>query len=313
MRRCFIVVSLMVALGYFVHPVKSVLVPSGVIRWLGLDVNLLAGEFSVPTDKRVAITALLRAVLAEGLVGYKTLERVVGKLGSLSLAVPGILIKLRQMYASLTSAGRSGTWWIPVEALLREEMEACLAMPFWEVSVAPWKSPAHLTIILEEPTDITPAAGDLTLTGVVRSARVTFWHPSGKGCFEVSVPRGEWANAGMGPASGLSLPCVGDTVLTVLQEALSRSKAEDCFVTLAVHGTWRPSRVFASDLSGNQGGAERADRLFSMVSAARVLLKVLSVPGTSGREAYAAERLHFRLAPGLWEGEVQPRFWAAAL
>ena len=66
--------------------------------------------------------------------------------------------------------------------------------------------------------------------------------------------------------------------------------------------------MLASDLSGGQDGAERADRLFSMVSKARVLLKVLAVPGSSAREAFAAERVHYRLAPALWDGQVQPRF-----
>ena len=64
----------------------------------------------------------------EETIHFKTLERVVGKLDSLSLAAPGILIKLRQLYAALTSATRSGLWEVRLTPLLRAELEECLAM-----------------------------------------------------------------------------------------------------------------------------------------------------------------------------------------
>eukprot|EP00976_Prorocentrum_cordatum_P004110 80592-Prorocentrum_minimum.AAC.1 len=65
----------MVALGYFVHPTKSVLVPAPTLRWLGLLVRFDTGEFSVPEDKAVAISTLLRGLLRGGTVHFKTLER----------------------------------------------------------------------------------------------------------------------------------------------------------------------------------------------------------------------------------------------
>ena len=123
-----VTVSVMVALGYFVHPTKSVLVPALVLRWLGLLVRFGTGVFSVPEDKAVAISTLLHEVLREETIHFKTLERVVGKLDSLSLAAPGILIKLRQLYAALTSATRSGLWEVRLTPLLRAELEECLAM-----------------------------------------------------------------------------------------------------------------------------------------------------------------------------------------
>ena len=100
-----------------------------VLRWLGLLVRFGTGEFSVPEDKAVAISTLLHEVLREETIHFKTLERVVGKLDSRSLAAPGILIKLRQMYAALTtSATRSGLWEVRLTPLLRAELEECLAM-----------------------------------------------------------------------------------------------------------------------------------------------------------------------------------------
>ena len=44
-------VSLKVALGYFVHPKKSVLIPKTRLVWLGLSANFLGAAFSVPSAK----------------------------------------------------------------------------------------------------------------------------------------------------------------------------------------------------------------------------------------------------------------------
>ena len=47
----FVVVILKVALGYFVHPKKSVLIPRTLLVWLGLSADFLGAAFSVPSAK----------------------------------------------------------------------------------------------------------------------------------------------------------------------------------------------------------------------------------------------------------------------
>ena len=304
----FVTVSVMVALGYFVHPTKSVLVPAPALRWLGLLVRFDTGEFSVPEDKAAAISALLRGVLRGGTVHFKTLERVVGKLGSLSLAAPGILIKLRQMYASLTAAAKAGVWEVRLTPLLRAELEECLAMPFWTVSVAGWKSPAHLTVVLRAPESIQTGLGG-TSPLIQRggpSAAVTFWYPgSAVGSFSVTAPVGN--PAGPHGVRRMGVQPVGDTVLFVLREALRRAGASDCFVTLLLHPDWRPRGVLSSDLSGGGAAARRADEYFDIVSAARVLVTALALPADSDRARFDSEKAHYRLDPALWE-DVGRRF-----
>jgi len=316
----FVVVSIMVALGYYVHPVKSVLIPTRRIRWLGLDVDFVTGEFAVPADKAEAICALIRVVLAETAVSFKTLERVVGKLGSLALAAPGILLKMRRMYAALTAAkaGSAGSppasMQIPLSGPLKDELEECLALPFWTVSVAPWKSPEHLTVVVSAPLLVGPApeegpARPLVTAGATSlwRASVSFGHPTrGAGSFGLGVRAPQsWAD---GPRLGVD--DVGDFVVLILEEAVRRSGAQNCFVTMALHLAWRPATVLSSDLSYSGGGAARAARVFATVSKAKILVKVLAIPADSVAARRKDERKNYRLCPKLFHAGVVSRFGA---
>ena len=79
----FVVVSLKVALGYFVHPKKSVLIPRTLLVWLGLSADFLGAAFSIPSAKGNLIFELLCSVLGSEWVPFTTLESLVGKLGAL--------------------------------------------------------------------------------------------------------------------------------------------------------------------------------------------------------------------------------------
>eukprot|EP00959_Pyramimonas_sp_CCMP1952_P028547 598842-Pyramimonas_sp.AAC.1 len=95
------------------------------------------------------------------------------------------------MYAALTAAAKSGLWEVQLTPLLRAELEECLAMPFWTVSVAGWKSPAHLTVVLRAPESVRPGCGGAGLLTPHRgaSAAVAFWYPgSAIGSFGVTAP-----------------------------------------------------------------------------------------------------------------------------
>ena len=102
----FVVVSLKVALGYFVHPKKSVLIPRTLLVWLGLSADsFLGATFSVPSAKGGLAFELLCSILGAQWVHFTTLESLVGKLGALALAAPSILIKLRRCYTALAGRG----------------------------------------------------------------------------------------------------------------------------------------------------------------------------------------------------------------
>ena len=86
-----VTVSVMVALGYFVHPTKSVLVPALVLRWLGLLVRFGTGVFSVPEDKAVAISTLLHEVLREETINLKT-QKLISESAGESIGSPQLWI-----------------------------------------------------------------------------------------------------------------------------------------------------------------------------------------------------------------------------
>jgi hypothetical protein len=60
--------------------------------------------------------------LAAQSVHFTTLESLVGKLGALALAAPGILIKLRRCYKALAGASRSPSTVLRVAGPLRDEL-----------------------------------------------------------------------------------------------------------------------------------------------------------------------------------------------
>ena len=65
---------------------------------------------------------------------------------------------------------------------------------------------------------------------------------------------------------------IGEAMLLIVREAISRSGAVNCFVTLGLHATWRPGTVFGSDLSKGHTATARADALFECVSGACLVL-----------------------------------------
>ena len=291
----FIVVSLKVALGYFVHPTKSVLIPRTTLVWLGLSADFKEATFSVPSAKGGLIFALLSKVLEAQVVYFTTLESLVGKLGALTLAAPGILIKLRRCYRALAGAPRSPSTVLRVGGPLRDELQELASMPFWRAAVAPWIRPVHLTVVIPERV---ARSSSVLGRGGQDEVLVSYGFPGVEpGEFRVAVPT---LVPGRETGSARSA-LVGDTVLFVVKEAVHRTGAASCFVTLGLHSTWRPATVFGSDLSLSVGSDVRANELFQCVSRAHLVLKVFALPGKSRVAEWSAERVNYKLCPTLWD------------
>jgi hypothetical protein len=77
-------------------------------------------------------------------------KSLVGKLGALALAAPGILMKLRRCYKALVVASRSPSTVLRVTGPLRDELRELASMHFWRAAVAPWMRPVHLTIVVSK-------------------------------------------------------------------------------------------------------------------------------------------------------------------
>ena len=81
---------------------------------------------------------------------FTTLESLMGRLGALALAAPGILIKLWGCYTALAVASRSPSTVLRVTGPLRDELRELASMQFWRAAVEPWMRPEHLTIVVSE-------------------------------------------------------------------------------------------------------------------------------------------------------------------
>jgi hypothetical protein len=189
-------------------------------------------------------------------VHFTTLESLVGKLEALTLAAPGILIKLRRCYKALAGATRSPSEVLRVEGPLRDELRELASMPFWRAAVAPWVRPVHLTVVVPERVVRSSAVHG---RGAQDEVLVSYGFPGVEpGSFRVAVPT--LFTGGETDAARSAL--IGDTVLFVVKEAVHRTGAASCFVTLGLHTTWRPATVFGSDLSLSICADVRANELF---------------------------------------------------
>ena len=98
----FIVVKVLVHLGYFLGLKKCVLIPVTRIVYLGMIVESLVQAFSVPKEKRDRFAQLREGILVrKSSVPLKSIQRLMGKCISFSLAFPGAKFYIREMAASL--------------------------------------------------------------------------------------------------------------------------------------------------------------------------------------------------------------------
>lgn len=84
----FVVAYHLVRLRYFLGLSKSVLMPRKVVPYLGFLVDSTREVFHLIPDKKVKFLQLIRQTLENSFVSVKTLQRLVGKCVSFSLAVP---------------------------------------------------------------------------------------------------------------------------------------------------------------------------------------------------------------------------------
>jgi ribonuclease HI len=281
----YVYVGIMIGLGYFVHPSKSVLSPCSLLEWLGLMVDFDLRRFMVPDKKVLSIQALVADVLSRPLVGFHTLERLVGKCGSLYLAAPGAHMKLRQCYATMGMHSRNASPMVVISPGIRQELLEWLNIRSWCGGSASWASPHHFTIVINEP----PSAGVL---------RAEFSSPSCNGIAPFSLMDSTTAP----PARSPSIDAVGDAVVSALEACFALGQPWACFVDVLVGAGWRPSSIFSRDLSLSVGGGARADRLLRlMANLSIVALNVIRIPDPTPLAWFAVDKGSFVLRPNLWE------------
>ncbi|KAK3724613.1 hypothetical protein QZH41_001972 [Actinostola sp. cb2023] len=142
-RSTIIVVAYhLVRLGYFLGLSKSILMPSKVVPYLGFLVDSSEEVFHLMPEKKVKFLRLIRETLERSLVGVKTLQRLVGKCVSFSLAVPAARLFTREMNSAI-SRGQRTLKPIRVQGPLRDEISHWLFLESWDEPL-PWRNERHI-------------------------------------------------------------------------------------------------------------------------------------------------------------------------
>ena len=93
--------------GYFINIEKSQRVLSTAVRFFGFVCDSLRQSFLVFHDKKVTFITLRESILSSSMVTLKTLQRFVGKMVSLSLAILSCKLFLRRLFQAIAQMARS--------------------------------------------------------------------------------------------------------------------------------------------------------------------------------------------------------------
>ena len=176
----FVVLSILVELGYTIGIKKSVLSPTTALEYLGLVVDSEKLSFLIPVRKIESFAALREDILAcKSWVALKTLQRFQGKCISFSLAVPMAKLFIREMSSAIARAPANGQ--VPLNEFLKEELSYWRFLDNWE-QYLPWKEEKHYTVSLSTDASGHGWACVLHLPSGDQSFR-DYWNPDQRELF----------------------------------------------------------------------------------------------------------------------------------
>ena len=101
--------------------------------------------FCLKPEKKEKFLQLVREILHASKVTVKTLQRLVGKCVSFSLAVPAAQLFTKQMNAAIAGGQRTPHRLIPIKGDLREEISHWLFLENWDDPVT-WRDERHIRV-----------------------------------------------------------------------------------------------------------------------------------------------------------------------
>eukprot|EP00732_Lithocolla_globosa_P001255 Lithocolla_globosa_v1_NODE_591_length_3661_cov_41.346644.p2 type:complete len:282 gc:universal NODE_591_length_3661_cov_41.346644:2226-3071(+) len=135
-------VEMFTALGFFLSIHKSNLSLQDEQRYLGMRVNIPNKMFKVPNDKLATFSTLLNQIITQKEINIKTLQRLVGKAVSFSIAVPNSILFCREAYSLITQAEQKGKDSVSMNDILMEELSQFKFLELdWNGSS--WRNPSH--------------------------------------------------------------------------------------------------------------------------------------------------------------------------
>ena len=101
------------------------------VKLLGFIIDLVGRKFVVPKEKRDTTLALLHEhnlMAGVGLVEVKPLQRMMGKVISMTLAIPGCKVWCRDLFSQIARAADQQTPWITLQKGAREELKELIVL-----------------------------------------------------------------------------------------------------------------------------------------------------------------------------------------
>ncbi len=142
------VLDVMYLAGFTVAIPKSMLHPSHRLLLLGFGIDSHKQRFFVPKKKLEAILALSSSISSSHVLSRLALQSFVGKVYSLSLAVPPVAIFMKSLNMALSEAEKSGVNAIRLSEAAREDVRALQALKGWE-RISTWPSERHMRVHME--------------------------------------------------------------------------------------------------------------------------------------------------------------------
>lgn len=167
----FLVAYHLVRLGYFLGLAKSILTPQLIVPYLGFLADSSKEVFHLPLEKKRRFVQLLRDILGNSTVTVKTLQRLVGKCVSFSLAIPAAKLFTREMNVMIATGQRTLKL-IPVKGALKEEITHWLFMETWDAPL-PWRDERHYRVSVA--TDASASGWGSAILSPVAQEVADYW------------------------------------------------------------------------------------------------------------------------------------------
>ena len=279
----FLVAFHLVRLGYFLGLSKSILIPQKMVPYLGFLIDSGSEVFRLIPEKKRKFVGLIRETLSSRYVSVKTLQRLVGKCVSFSLAVPAARLFTREMSAAI-SIGMRTLKPIAVQGALRDEIAHWLFLEEWDDPL-PWREERHLQI--ELATDASQTGWGGVISTPVKQETSDYWSKD-EMMLDIATREAIAVNK----------------VLHAFKDLVKDCRVDVMIDNLAVMYAWN-----------NQGGKGRdlnnaIKALFFTTMDLNILLHMLYVPSQENPADAPSRRLSsldYTLTSEIWN-EVQLRF-----
>lgn len=178
----YIVAYYLVKMGYFLGLSKSILKPRKEVPYLGFLVDSSRQAFALIPEKRDKFVTMVRQIASQKLVSVKSLEILVGKCVSMSLAIPGALLFTREMNHAIGNSLRSGRP-IRIKGNLKSEIEHWLFLESWD-SPIPWRDERLIQMTITTDASSSGWSGRVFLD---KPLELSDYWTTDEQCYDISI------------------------------------------------------------------------------------------------------------------------------